>query len=90
MSVTEMRDLRAAQPEGGPMRTAVIQRIVPEIVGDSMLMTYRLLFLLGEKLDHLRTAAEPEPAPLRSTRCEDAPSLRLRSRGRSPRTGATR
>ncbi len=30
MSVTEMRDVRSSQPEGGPMRIAVIQRIVPE------------------------------------------------------------
>ena len=30
MSATEMRDVRAAQPEGGPMRIAVIQRVVPE------------------------------------------------------------
>lgn len=30
MSATEVRDVRAAQPEGGPMRVAVIQRVVPE------------------------------------------------------------
>jgi cobalt/nickel transport system permease protein len=39
-----------------PQVFAPIQRVVPEIVGDAMLMTYRSLFLLGEKLDHLRTA----------------------------------
>jgi cobalt/nickel transport system permease protein len=39
-----------------PQVFAPIQRIVPEIVGDAMLMTYRSLFLLGEKLDRLRTA----------------------------------
>lgn len=33
-----------------------LQRVVPEIVGDAMLMTYRSLFLLGEKFDRLRTA----------------------------------
>jgi NAD(P)H-flavin reductase len=30
MSATEIGDLRATQPEGGPMRIAVIQRVVPE------------------------------------------------------------
>ena len=30
MSVTDMLDVRATQPESGPMRIAVIQRIVPE------------------------------------------------------------
>jgi cobalt/nickel transport system permease protein len=39
-----------------PQVFALIQRIVPEIVGDAMLMTYRSLFLLGEKLDRLRIA----------------------------------
>lgn len=39
-----------------PQVFAPIQRIVPEIVGDAMLMTYRSLFLLGEKLDRLRIA----------------------------------
>lgn len=39
-----------------PQVFAPIQRIVPEIVGDAMLMTYRSLFLLGEKLDRLRVA----------------------------------
>jgi energy-coupling factor transporter transmembrane protein EcfT len=39
-----------------PQVFAPIQRIVPEVVGDAMLMTYRSLFLLAEKLDRLRTA----------------------------------
>lgn len=39
-----------------PQVFAPLQRILPEVVGDSMLMTYRSLFLLGEKLDHLRVA----------------------------------
>ena len=30
MTATEVRDVRATQPEGGPMRVAVIQRVVPE------------------------------------------------------------
>ena len=30
MSVAEFRDVRATQPEGGPTRVAVIQRVVPE------------------------------------------------------------
>lgn len=39
-----------------PQVFAPLQRVMPEVVGDAMLMTYRSLFLLGEKLDHLRVA----------------------------------
>jgi energy-coupling factor transporter transmembrane protein EcfT len=39
-----------------PQIFAPIQRIVPEVVGDAMLMTYRSLFLLMEKFDRLRVA----------------------------------
>lgn len=39
-----------------PQVFAPLQRIVPGIVGDAMLMTYRSLFLLAEKLDRLTTA----------------------------------
>lgn len=39
-----------------PQVFAPVQRIVPEVVGDAMLMTYRSLFLLAEKFDRLRTA----------------------------------
>jgi len=39
-----------------PQVFAPIQRVVPEIVGDAMLMTYRSLFLLAEKFDRLRVA----------------------------------
>jgi NAD(P)H-flavin reductase len=42
VSATEVRDVRAAQPEGGPMRVAVIQRIVPETPESSTYwMTWR-------------------------------------------------
>ncbi|MDO8964542.1 MAG: energy-coupling factor transporter transmembrane component T [Coriobacteriia bacterium] len=37
-----------------PQIFAVVQRLTPEIVGDSLLMTYRSLFLLAEKFDRLR------------------------------------
>jgi hypothetical protein len=30
MITTEYRDVRAGQPEGGPVRIAVIERVVPE------------------------------------------------------------
>jgi hypothetical protein len=30
MSTTDVRDVRATQPEGGPTRVAVIQRVVEE------------------------------------------------------------
>jgi len=39
-----------------PQVFAPLQRVLPEVVGDAMLMTYRALFLLGEKFDRLRTA----------------------------------
>jgi cobalt/nickel transport system permease protein len=39
-----------------PHLFAPMQRVLPEIVGDAMLMTYRSLFLLGEKSDRLRAA----------------------------------
>jgi energy-coupling factor transporter transmembrane protein EcfT len=39
-----------------PQIFAPIQRIVPGVVGDAMLMTYRSLFLLAEKLERLRIA----------------------------------
>ncbi len=39
-----------------PQVFAPVQRIVPEVVGDAMLMTYRSLFILAEKLDRLRVA----------------------------------
>jgi cobalt/nickel transport system permease protein len=39
-----------------PQVFAPIQRIVPGVVGDAMLMTYRSLFLLAEKSDRLRIA----------------------------------
>jgi energy-coupling factor transporter transmembrane protein EcfT len=39
-----------------PQVFAPLQRIVPSVVGDAMLMTYRSLFLLGDRFDHLRTA----------------------------------
>lgn len=42
MSATEVRDGRATQPEGGPTRVAVIQRIVPETPESSTYwMTWR-------------------------------------------------
>jgi energy-coupling factor transporter transmembrane protein EcfT len=40
-----------------PYVFAPIQRIVPSIVGDALLMTYRALFLLLEKFGNLLTAA---------------------------------
>lgn len=39
-----------------PQLFAPLQRVVPEIVGDALLMTYRSLFLLAEKFEHLRLA----------------------------------
>lgn len=35
---------------------APVQRIVPEVVGDALLMTYRSFFILADKLDRLGTA----------------------------------
>jgi len=39
-----------------PQIFAPLQRVLPEIVGDALLMTYRSLFLLAEKFEHLRLA----------------------------------
>jgi energy-coupling factor transporter transmembrane protein EcfT len=39
-----------------PQLFAPLQRVLPEIVGDAMLMTYRSLFLLADKFEHLRLA----------------------------------
>lgn len=39
-----------------PQVFAPLQRVLPEVVGDAMLMTYRALFLLAEKFDRLRIA----------------------------------
>jgi cobalt/nickel transport system permease protein len=39
-----------------PQIFAPLQALTPQIVGDSMLMTYRSLFLLGEKFSHLQRA----------------------------------
>jgi cobalt/nickel transport system permease protein len=39
-----------------PQLFAPMQRVLPEIVGDALLMTYRSLFLLAEKFERLRIA----------------------------------
>jgi len=39
-----------------PQLFAPLQRVLPEIVGDALLMTYRSLFLLADKFEHLRLA----------------------------------
>jgi cobalt/nickel transport system permease protein len=39
-----------------PQIFAPLQRVVPGVVGDAMLMTYRAFFLLAEKFGHLLTA----------------------------------
>jgi cobalt/nickel transport system permease protein len=39
-----------------PQLFAPVQALAPEIVGDAMLMTYRSIFLLGEKFSHLQRA----------------------------------
>ncbi|HZL05603.1 MAG TPA: CbiQ family ECF transporter T component [Coriobacteriia bacterium] len=39
-----------------PQVFALVQRVTPELVGDTLLMTYRALFLLAEKLSHLTRA----------------------------------
>lgn len=39
-----------------PQVFAPLQRVVPGVVGDAMLMTYRSFFLLAEKFGHLLTA----------------------------------
>ena len=41
-----------------PQVFAIVQRFVPGIVGDALLMTYRSLFLLAEKLANLSTAVK--------------------------------
>ncbi len=56
-----------------PYVFAPIQRIVPRIVGDALLMTYRSLFLLLEKFGNLLTAARLRAGlatghPIRSAR----------------------
>jgi energy-coupling factor transporter transmembrane protein EcfT len=39
-----------------PQIFAPLQRVLPEVVGDALLMTYRSLFLLAEKFERLRIA----------------------------------
>jgi energy-coupling factor transporter transmembrane protein EcfT len=39
-----------------PQIFAPLQRVLPDVVGDAMLMTYRSLFLLADKFEHLRLA----------------------------------
>jgi energy-coupling factor transporter transmembrane protein EcfT len=39
-----------------PQLFAPMQRVLPEVVGDALLMTYRSLFLLFDKFEHLRLA----------------------------------
>lgn len=39
-----------------PQIFAPVQRVLPEVVGDALLMTYRSLFLLAEKFERLRIA----------------------------------
>lgn len=39
-----------------PQLFAPLQRVLPEVVGDSLLMTYRSLFLLADKFERLRIA----------------------------------
>ena len=39
-----------------PQVFAPLQAVVPSVVGDAMLMTYRSLFLLADKFEHLRLA----------------------------------
>lgn len=60
-----------------PQVFAPIQRIVPEVVGDAMLMTYRSIFLLAEKFDRLRVAVRLRAGlarrqPLRAARATAA------------------
>ncbi len=40
-----------------PQIFAPLQRVLPPLIGDALLMTYRSLFLLLERFDHLLTAA---------------------------------
>jgi energy-coupling factor transporter transmembrane protein EcfT len=56
-----------------PQVFAPLQRVLPEIVGDALLMTYRSLFLLVEKFERLRMAVRLRSglagrAPLRAAR----------------------
>ena len=39
-----------------PQLFAPLQRVLPEVVGDALLMTYRSLFLLADKFEQLRVA----------------------------------
>lgn len=39
-----------------PQLFAPVQAVTPSVVGDALLMTYRSMFLLGEKFSHLRSA----------------------------------
>jgi cobalt/nickel transport system permease protein len=39
-----------------PQVFALVQRVTPSLVGDTLLMTYRALFLLADKLSHLTRA----------------------------------
>jgi cobalt/nickel transport system permease protein len=39
-----------------PQLFAPVQSVTPSVVGDAMLMTYRSIFLLGEKFSHLQRA----------------------------------
>lgn len=60
-----------------PQIFAPIQRVTPEIVGDAMLMTYRSIFLLAEKFDHVRIAVRLRSGfgkghPLRAARATAA------------------
>lgn len=60
-----------------PQVVAPVQLVVPEVVGDAMLMTYRSLFLLAEKFDHLRVAVRLRAGlarrqPLRAARATAA------------------
>jgi energy-coupling factor transporter transmembrane protein EcfT len=56
-----------------PQVFAPLQRVLPEIVGDALLMTYRSLFLLVDKFERLRMAVRLRSglagrAPLRAAR----------------------
>lgn len=55
-----------------PQVFASVQRVLPGLVGDALFMTYRAIFVLGEKLDDLVVAARLRSGagrhPLRSAR----------------------
>jgi cobalt/nickel transport system permease protein len=57
-----------------PQVFAPLQRVLPGIVGDALLMTYRSLFLLVEKFERLRTAVR-----LRSGLSRGAPVRAMRA-----------